>query len=76
MVEVAQGIFPLPLAGGAVAEHDLVAVIAQVRPAVAELVADLLNVLRQAGQEQPAGAGVEGSAYCFKRSACRVRDRC
>ena len=34
--------------------------IAKVGPAVAELVADQLNVLRQAGKEQPAGAGVEG----------------
>ena len=69
MVEVAQRIFPLPLAGGTVAEHDVVAVIAKVRAAVTELVADVLNVLRQAGQEQPAGAGMEGVGVLLSGAA-------
>src|SRR5262249_22805177 len=47
-------------AGGAVAEHDVVAVIDQLGAAVAELKADGLDVLWQPGQEQPAGAGMKG----------------
>src|SRR5262249_22572055 len=60
LLVVARGVSPLPLAGGAVAEHDVVAVIDELGTAVAELVADGLDVLRQTGQEQPAGAGVKG----------------
>jgi hypothetical protein len=66
MVEVAQRVFALPLAGGAIAEHDVVAVIDKIGAPVAELVSDRLNVLGQAGQEQPAGAGVEGIGILFE----------
>src|SRR5262249_7356613 len=66
MVEVAQGIFPLPLAGGAVAEHDVVAVITEIWAAVAELVADQLNVLRQSGPEQPTRTRAEGIGIGFQ----------
>jgi hypothetical protein len=46
MLKVAQRRFPLPFAGGPVAEYHVVAVIAKVRPAVAEFVPDRLNVFR------------------------------
>jgi hypothetical protein len=63
-----EGAQPLPL-GGAVAEHEVVAVIDQLGSAVSELKADRLNVRRQTGEEQPAVAGVKrASAYCFRRS--------
>ena len=56
-VEVAKHVVPGPRACGAVAQQDLVAVLAQNPAAVAQLVADGVDVLRLAGQEQPAGTG-------------------
>jgi hypothetical protein len=46
MLKVAQRRFPLPFAGGPVAEHHVIAVIAEVGPAVTKFVPDRLNVFR------------------------------
>src|SRR5262245_45894593 len=56
---IAEYIVPLPLAGRIIAEHDLVAVIAQYFAALAELVIDRPDVLRLSGHEGPSGAGAE-----------------
>src|SRR5260370_6269953 len=59
-VEVAQRRIPLPLAGRVIAEHDLVARIAQPAAAVAQLVGDRSNVFRLPRQKQPSWADTEG----------------
>jgi hypothetical protein len=66
MLQVAQRVFPLPFRGFAVAEHDIVAVIGKIGAPVAELVSDGFDILGQPGQEQPAGAGVEGIGILFE----------
>ena len=75
-VEVAHGQIALPLAGKAVAQEQVVAMLAQKAAALAEAVADLVDVLGQAGQEQPAGAGGEGLGMALPSApACRFPDR-
>ncbi len=48
-----------PVAGFLVAQHQIVAMLGQLAAAFAELEADVLHVLRLAGEEQPAVAGLE-----------------
>src|SRR5262249_24389453 len=59
-VDIAEHRIAGPFAGLVIAEHDLVAMVAQILAALAELVVDGPDVLRLSGDKRPSCASPEG----------------